>query len=73
VPFGLPIETVEDGLTEGRFCFTTLVATYTFQVTGGTGRFADSGGSGSWLVPPPTTFDGVAGVGGEYLEGVLVK
>jgi hypothetical protein len=58
---------------EGTFCFTTLVATYAFQVTGGTGRFAGSSGSGSWLVPPPTAFDGVAGVGDEILEGVLVK
>jgi uncharacterized membrane protein YgcG len=58
---------------EGTFCFGTLVATYDFQVTGGTGRFAGSGASGSWLVPPPTSFDGVAGVGEEFLEGVLVK
>src|SRR5262249_11956766 len=58
---------------EGTFCFTTLVATYEFKVTGGTGRFAGSSGSGSWLVPPPTTFDGVAGVGEEILEGVIIK
>jgi hypothetical protein len=50
-----------------------LVATYNFQVTGVTGRFAGSSGSGSWIVPPPTSFDGVAGVGDEFLEGVLVK
>ena len=49
---------------EGKFCFTTLVATYEFKVTGG---------SGSWLVPPPTTFDGVAGVRDEILEGALIR
>ena len=57
----------------GTFCFTTLVATYDFRITGGTGRFAGSSGSGSWRVPPPTTFDGVAGVGDEILQGVLFE
>jgi hypothetical protein len=59
--------------TEGTFCFSTLVALYEFHATGGTGRFADANGSGSWLVPPPTTFDGVAGVGDEFLLGGLLK
>lgn len=58
---------------EGTFCFSTLVAIYDFRITGGTGRFAGSSGSGSWLVPPPTTFDGVAGVGDEFFLGGLVK
>src|SRR5262249_24506127 len=46
---------------EGTFCFNTAVALYTFTVVGGTGRFAEASGSGSWLVPAPTTFDGVSG------------
>jgi hypothetical protein len=58
---------------EGTFCFSTRVALYEFRVVGGTGRFAEASGSGSWLVPPPTTFDGVSGTGDESLLGVLVK
>ena len=58
---------------EGTFCFTTLIANYNFRVTGGRGRFAGASGSGTWVVPPPTTFDGVAGVGDEILEGVLER
>lgn len=58
---------------EGTFCSATVTATYNFRVTGGTGRFADATGSGSWLVPAPASFDGVAGVGEEFLDGVLLK
>ena len=58
---------------EGTFCFNTLVALYQFRITGGTGFFAGATGSGSWLVPPPTTFDGVAGVGDELFLGALAK
>lgn len=58
---------------EGKFCFGTGTATYDFQVTGGTGRFADSSGSGTWVVSPPITFNGVAGTGDEFLDGVLEK
>jgi len=58
---------------EGTFCFGTQVARYDFQVTGGTGRFAGSSGTGSWLVPAPAMFDGVTGTGDEFLNGVLVR
>lgn len=58
---------------EGTFCFGTQVATYEFQVVGGTGRFAGSSGGGSWLVPASATFDGVAGTGDELLDGVLAR
>jgi hypothetical protein len=58
---------------EGTFCFGTQVATYEFQVVGGTGRFAGFSGGGSWFVPPPATFDGVAGTGDEFLDGVLAR
>ena len=58
---------------EGTFCFSTLIATYQFRITGGTGRFAGATGGGTWLVPPPATFDGVAGVGDEFFDGVIVK
>jgi len=57
----------------GKFCFATAVATYEFQITRGAGRFAGSSGSGSWLVPAPATFDGVAGTGDEFLDGVLLR
>ena len=58
---------------QGTFCFSTLVATYEFRITGGTGRFTGASGGGSWLVPPPATFDGVAGIGDEFFSGVVVK
>jgi hypothetical protein len=60
---------------KGRFCFTTLVAIYEFRVTGGTGRFAGASGSGSWLVPPPASFeaDSGAGTGDEFLTGKLFR
>src|SRR5215203_67477 len=58
---------------EGTFCFRTQVAMYQFRITGGTGRFASSTGSGSWVVPAPATFDGVAGTGDEFLDGILVR
>jgi hypothetical protein len=58
---------------EGIFCFSTVVAIYEFQITGGTGRFQGTTGHGAWLVPAPTTFDGVNGTGDETLIGVLIK
>jgi hypothetical protein len=58
---------------DGTFCFGTLVAIYQFHVTSGTGRFAGVSGQGAWLVPPPTTFDGVNGTGEESLLGALIK
>jgi hypothetical protein len=58
---------------EGTFCFSTAVALYEFTVVGGTGRFAEASGSGSWLVPAPTTFNGVSGTGDESLLGVLIQ
>jgi hypothetical protein len=58
---------------EGTFCFSTLVATYEFHITGGTGRFANANGRGTWLVPPPATFDGVAGEGDEFFLGALAR
>ena len=58
---------------DGQFCFATVVAIYTYNITGGTGRFTGASGSGSWVVPPPINFDGVAGVGDEFLLGGLVK
>jgi hypothetical protein len=57
----------------GTFCFSTLVAVYEFQVTGGTGRFGRARGHGSWVVPPPATFDGVSGTGDEFLTGKLFR
>jgi hypothetical protein len=57
----------------GTFCFNTLVAEYEFRVTGGSGRFAGATGGGSWVVPAPTTFDGVAGVGDEFIDGTIVE
>jgi hypothetical protein len=62
-----------DVSAEGTFCFGTLVALYEFRITGGTGRFANASGSGSWLVPAPTTFDGVSGTGDEFLLGALAN
>jgi hypothetical protein len=62
-----------DVSAEGSFCFSTVVALYEYRITGGTGRFANASGSGSWLVPAPTTFDGVSGTGDEFLLGTLAK
>jgi len=56
---------------EGTFCFATAVATYVYTITGGSGRFDEAAGTGTWLVPAPTTFDGVAGVGDEFLNGTV--
>jgi hypothetical protein len=56
---------------DGRFCFATAVATYTYTITGGSGRFSDATGTGTWLVPAPTTFDGVRGEGAEFLDGTI--
>ena len=42
-------------------------------MTGGTGRFVGWSGSGSCVVPPPGSFNRVAGVGDEFLDGVLLN
>jgi hypothetical protein len=57
----------------GSFDFAASVATYTYTVTGGTGRFREATGSGSWLVPAPAVFDPATGKGSgdEILEGTL--
>jgi hypothetical protein len=60
-----------DIVARGTFCFTTLVASYTYTVTGGSARFTGATGTGTWLVPPPATFDGVAGQGDELLDGTI--
>jgi hypothetical protein len=60
-----------DLVGEGTFCFATAVATYTYTITGGTGRLDEATGTGTWLVPAPTTFDGVAGEGKEFLNGTI--
>jgi hypothetical protein len=57
---------------QGTFCFSSLVAAYKYRITGGTGRFAGASGGGDWVVPPPTTFDGVSGTGNEALIGSIV-
>jgi hypothetical protein len=56
---------------DGTFCFATAVATYAYTITGGSGKFDDASGTGTWLVPAPTVFDGVSGVGDEVLDGTL--
>jgi len=56
----------------GTFCFTNTIAAYVYTITGGTGRFEGATGDGVWYVPAPTTFDGTAGTGPEYLYGSIV-
>jgi hypothetical protein len=56
---------------DGTFCFATAVATYDYTITGGAGKFDGASGTGTWLVPAPTVFDGVSGVGDEFLDGTL--
>jgi hypothetical protein len=58
---------------DGTFCFSTSVAIYEVQITGGSGRFEDATGRGAWLVPAPATFDGVKGTGDESLMSVLIN
>jgi len=57
----------------GTFDFAASVATYTYAVTGGTGRFRHASGTGTWLVPAPAVFDPVTGkgTGDEFLDGTL--
>jgi hypothetical protein len=47
----------------GTFNVTTFDVHYVFVVTGGTGRFTEATGNGTWDVPPPTTFDPNTGIG----------
>jgi hypothetical protein len=62
-----------DVAATGSFDFGASVATYTYTVTGGTGRFSHATGSGSWLVPAPAVFDPATGQGSgdEILDGTL--
>jgi hypothetical protein len=60
-----------DVTARGSFCFATSVATYVFTVTGGSGRFACAKGTGTWLVPPPSSLIGTGGEGDEYLRGTI--
>lgn len=58
-------------VAKGRYCFATSVTTYTYAFTGGSGRFADATGTGSWFVPAPRTFNGSKGEGDERLRGSI--
>lgn len=60
-----------DVSAQGRYCFATLAATYTYSITGGSGLFNGATGTGTWLVPRPTTFKGTGGVGDEHLRGTI--
>jgi hypothetical protein len=55
----------------GSYCLATSTANYAFTVTGGSGRFAGATGTGSWLVPPPSSLSGTGGVGDERLRGTI--
>jgi len=55
----------------GTFCGDNGTAIYVFLTFGGTGRFAHTTSIGTWVVPPPTTFNGTAGTGNEFLYGLL--
>ncbi len=57
---------------QGRYCFATLAATYTYSIIGGSGRFIAASGAGTWLVPKPATISGTGGAGDEHLRGTLV-
>jgi hypothetical protein len=68
--------TAADGSTlrvhaTGLFCNASATAAYDYRVTGGTGRARHARGEGIWLVPPPATFDGTNGTGGEPFHGSL--
>lgn len=60
-----------DVFAEGTFCFATVIAQYRYTFAGGSGRFDDATGTGTWTVPAPSTFDGVAGEGDEFLRGTI--
>jgi hypothetical protein len=60
-----------DVTARGTYCFPTSVATYVYTVTGGSGCFVGATGTGTWLVPPPTTLNAMGGVGDEHLRGTI--
>jgi hypothetical protein len=60
-----------DVTARGTYCFPTSVATYAYTVTGGSGCLAGATGTGTWLVPPPTTLSPMGGVGDEHLRGTI--
>jgi hypothetical protein len=57
----------------GTFNVTTFDVHYVFVMTGGTGRFADATGNGTWDVPPPAVFDPStgSGSGAESFRGTI--
>jgi hypothetical protein len=60
-----------DVSASGRYCFATSTATYDFTLTGGTGSLAGTRGSGTWLVPQPSSLSATGGEGAEYLRGTI--
>jgi hypothetical protein len=60
-----------DLVAHGRYCFATSATTYVYTATGGSGRFAGATGTGSYVVPPPRTFNGTSGEGEEHLRGTI--
>jgi hypothetical protein len=60
-----------DVTAQGRYCFATSVASYTFSVLGGSGSLAGTTGTGTWLVPPPNSLSASGGEGEEYLRGTI--
>ena len=60
-----------DVTAHGTYCFSTSVASYVYTVAGGSGRLAGATGTGSWLVPAPSTLNGTGGVGDEHLHGTI--
>lgn len=64
-----------DMVASGTFDFTASVASYTYTITGGSGRFRAASGTGRWLVPAPAIFDPATGTGtgDEILDGTLLR
>jgi len=64
-----------DMVASGTFDFTASVASYTYTITGGSGRFRAASGTGRWLVPAPSIFDPATGTGtgDEILDGTLLR
>jgi hypothetical protein len=62
-----------DAEGHGTLFLATGVVRYMYAFNGGTGRFADAAGSGTWLVRPASTFDAATGqgTGPESLDGTI--